>query len=276
MAEYEKEIEDYVLVLKPESNTKFEENNKEIKYYYAHVSEGVKEQHIDSKSGEILYEAKHEGNEGDSYKIVPKEFKNYKLVESNIPTNAEGELGINLTEVKYYYEKIEEEKPDEEKPEEKPNEEKPNEEKPNEEKPNEEKPNEEKPNEEKPNEEKPNENKTNNENSTSEKSNENRNTSNNSNNSNNNSGVQNSNNASGTLNSGNTTNSANSTNKANNINNNVVNNSVTEEKQEEKVNGLNTGDTVAYTAVNIILVVIITNIIQIIAYKIIGKEKFIK
>ena len=102
----------YVLVESPEEpNIIMDKTGKQIvKYYYAHVSAGVIEKHIDDITGELLYIEEHEGNEGDYYNIPSKTFEGYDLVtedkdgNSRLPENAEGEMKKDeVIEVKYYY-----------------------------------------------------------------------------------------------------------------------------------------------------------------------------
>ena len=106
------DFEGYVLVEVPEEPDIIMDKTGEqvVKYYYAHVSAGVIEKHIDDITGELLYSEEHQGNEGDSYNIPSKEFEGYDLVtkdeegNSRLPDNAEGEMKRDeVIEVKYYY-----------------------------------------------------------------------------------------------------------------------------------------------------------------------------
>ena len=106
------DFEGYVLVEVPEEPDIIMDKTGEqvVKYYYAHVSAGVIEKHIDDITGELLYSEEHEGNEGDSYNIPSKEFEGYDLVtedeygNSRLPENAEGKMKRDeVIEVKYYY-----------------------------------------------------------------------------------------------------------------------------------------------------------------------------
>ena len=98
------DIESYVLVESPKNpDVVMKKGEQIVKYYYAHISQGVLEKHIDTITGEILYSELHKGNEGDKYDIRAKEFKGYDLVEGKLPINASGEMTKNLIEVKYYY-----------------------------------------------------------------------------------------------------------------------------------------------------------------------------
>ena len=106
------DFEGYVLVEAPEEPNIIMDKTGEqvVKYYYAHVSAGVIEKHIDDITGELLYSEEHEGNEGDLYNIPSREFDGYDLVtedkdgNSRLPENAEGEMKRDeVIEVKYYY-----------------------------------------------------------------------------------------------------------------------------------------------------------------------------
>ena len=106
------DFDGYVLVEVPEEPNIIMDKTGEqvVKYYYAHVSAGVIEKHIDDITGELLYSEEHQGNEGDRYNIPAKEFEGYDLVtedtfgNSRLPDNAEGEMKRDeVIEVKYYY-----------------------------------------------------------------------------------------------------------------------------------------------------------------------------
>ena len=106
------DFEGYVLVESPEEpNIVMDKTGEQVvKYYYAHVSAGVIEKHIDDITGELLYSEEHQGNEGDSYNIPSKTFDGYDLVtedeygNSRLPDNAKGEMKRDeVIEVKYYY-----------------------------------------------------------------------------------------------------------------------------------------------------------------------------
>ena len=97
-----KNFTDYILVSEPEQKTvNMTKEEIVLKYYYLHISGGVIEQHIDVISGDVLYNGTHEGNEGDEYNILSKTFTGYDLVE--VPTNKEGTMTDDVTEVIYYY-----------------------------------------------------------------------------------------------------------------------------------------------------------------------------
>ena len=105
------DFEGYVLVESPKEPDIIMDKtgNQIVKYYYAHVSAGVIEKHIDEITGELLYSEEHKGNEGDYYNILSKTFEGYDLLEKDkegnnrLPENAEGEMKKELIEVKYYY-----------------------------------------------------------------------------------------------------------------------------------------------------------------------------
>ena len=100
------DFEGYVLVESPkEPNIIMDKTGTQIvKYYYAHVSAGIIEKHIDEITGELLYSEEHKGNEGDPYNIPSKEFAGYDLVTDKLPENSEGTmLRDEVIEVKYYY-----------------------------------------------------------------------------------------------------------------------------------------------------------------------------
>ena len=108
---HSEDIEDYVLVQSPdEANVKMKKDEVVVvKYYYAHVSEGVIEKHIDIISGKVLATDIHKGNEGDQYEIKSSTFEGYDLVEkdaegnSKLPANSKGKMEKGTIEVKYYY-----------------------------------------------------------------------------------------------------------------------------------------------------------------------------
>ena len=106
------DFEGYVLVESPEEPNIIMDKTGEqvVKYYYAHVSAGVIEKHIDDITGELLYSEEHPGNEGDPYNIPARDFEGYDLVtededgNSRLPDNAQGEMKRDeVIEVKYYY-----------------------------------------------------------------------------------------------------------------------------------------------------------------------------
>ena len=99
-------IENYVVVGEPDNpNIVMTKQEQTVTYYYAHVSQGVIEEHIDEITGNLIEESiLHKGNEGDPYNIEAKTFEGYDLVTSKLPTNSSGKmLKDDVIEVKYYY-----------------------------------------------------------------------------------------------------------------------------------------------------------------------------
>ncbi len=101
-----KEISEYILFEEPdEKNVKMKKEEVIVKYYYAHVSNGVLEKHIDQITNQILLEKVHEGKEGDKYRTEEKTFKGYDFMPESYPANSVGNMTTGLIEVKYYYKK---------------------------------------------------------------------------------------------------------------------------------------------------------------------------
>ena len=99
-----KNFNNYVLVQEPDSKVvTIIDGEITLKYYYAHVSAGVIEKHIDEATGMILDNIVHLGNEGDQYKITEKSFEGYDVDQDKLPINSEGVMGIDTIEVVYYY-----------------------------------------------------------------------------------------------------------------------------------------------------------------------------
>ena len=99
-----KSFPDYVLIEEPaEKTVKMTKKGVTLIYYYAHVSAGVIEKHIDVISGAILHNEVHEGAEGDEYDIKPMTFDGYDLVEDRLPDNAKGTMKVDSFDVIYYY-----------------------------------------------------------------------------------------------------------------------------------------------------------------------------
>ncbi len=99
-----KDFENYMLVEEPtEKNVIMTKDDIIINYYYARISEGVIEKHIDIISGEILDNEIYSGSEGDKYITSSKKFSGYDLVESMLPINATGKMTIEPIEIRYYY-----------------------------------------------------------------------------------------------------------------------------------------------------------------------------
>ena len=99
-----KEFTGYKLVESPEKTTiKMTKEEQTLIYYYEPVYTGLLENHIDDKTGKILYTEEHEVQVGDSYNIPSKNFEGYDLVTSKLPSNATGTMGEELVTVNYYY-----------------------------------------------------------------------------------------------------------------------------------------------------------------------------
>ena len=105
-----KEYKGYILIEKPEEETVImTETVITIEYHYKKITGGVIEKHIDEDTGEVLYEEYHEGQEGDEYEIIPREFEDYVLDEERLPENSQGEMTEVIIKVIYYYNKKKEE-----------------------------------------------------------------------------------------------------------------------------------------------------------------------
>ena len=101
---YAKDFDNYVLVEKPENeNIEMTDDVITVNYYYAKISAGVTEKHIDLKTNELLDTKTYEGNEGDPYTTSEKDIEGYDLVEEKYPENANGKMKVEPIEVKYYY-----------------------------------------------------------------------------------------------------------------------------------------------------------------------------
>ena len=99
-----KNFENYVLIQSPTSETvTLKEEDTILNYYYSYSKAKVIEKHVDDYTGEILYNEEHTGNEGDTYNIPSKTFDGYELVETKLPTNAQGPYTKDTITVTYYY-----------------------------------------------------------------------------------------------------------------------------------------------------------------------------
>ena len=100
----EKAFIGYRLVESPENTTiKMTKDEQTLIYYYEAVYTGLVENHIDEKTGNVLYTEIHQIQVGQDYNISSKEFDGYDLVESRLPGNAEGTMEEELITVNYYY-----------------------------------------------------------------------------------------------------------------------------------------------------------------------------
>ena len=77
-----------------------------VTYYYAKESVGVKEEHIDIVTGEVIKKELHTGYEGESYTTYAKDLDGYVLVEEHSPENAEGVMTKEEQDIKYYYARV--------------------------------------------------------------------------------------------------------------------------------------------------------------------------
>ena len=99
-----KDFVGYKLVESPEKTTiKLSKEEQTLIYYYEPVYTGLIENHIDDKTGKVLYTETHDVQVGENYNIPSKEFEGYDLVEEKLPENAEGTMGEELVTVNYYY-----------------------------------------------------------------------------------------------------------------------------------------------------------------------------
>ena len=99
-----KDFVGYKLVESPEKTTiEMTKEEQTLIYYYEPVYTGLIENHIDDKTGKVLYTETHDVQVGEDYDIPSKEFEGYDLVESKLPENAEGTMGEELVTVNYYY-----------------------------------------------------------------------------------------------------------------------------------------------------------------------------
>lgn len=99
-----KDIENYAIIEVPEQETvTMTKEPVTINYYYDKILTGAIEKHIDITTNELLETTLYEGSEGAEYNTVSKEFEGYSLVESMLPQNANGQLGVEVIEIKYYY-----------------------------------------------------------------------------------------------------------------------------------------------------------------------------
>ena len=99
-----KDFVGYKLVESPEKTTiEMTKEEQTLIYYYEPVYTGLIENHIDDKTGKILYTETHDISVGESYNIPSKEFAGYDLIESKLPENSIGIMEEELVIVNYYY-----------------------------------------------------------------------------------------------------------------------------------------------------------------------------
>ena len=100
----EKAFIGYKLVESPVNKTiTMTKEEQTLIYYYEPIYTGLIENHIDDKTGRVLYTEEHQVQVGTEYNIPSKEFAGYDLVETKLPTNASGIMGEELVTVNYYY-----------------------------------------------------------------------------------------------------------------------------------------------------------------------------
>ena len=100
----EKAFIGYKLVESPTNKTiTMTKEEQTLIYYYEPVYTGLIENHIDDKTGRVLYTEEYQIQVGTEYNIPSKEFAGYDLVETKLPTNASGIMGEELVTVNYYY-----------------------------------------------------------------------------------------------------------------------------------------------------------------------------
>ena len=102
---YSKKFDGYKLVESPEQTTiNMTKEEQTLIYYYEPVYTGLIENHIDDKTGKILYTETHDISVGESYNIPSKEFAGYDLIEGKLPENSIGIMEEEeLVIVNYYY-----------------------------------------------------------------------------------------------------------------------------------------------------------------------------
>ena len=100
----EKAFIGYRLIKSPEKATiKMTKEEQILIYYYEPVYAGLVENHIDDRTGKVLYTEVHQIQVGQNYEISSKEFEGYDLVETKLPENSTGIMEEELVTVNYYY-----------------------------------------------------------------------------------------------------------------------------------------------------------------------------
>ena len=100
----EKAFIGYKLVESPTNKTiTMAKEEQTLIYYYEPVYTGLIENHIDDKTGRVLYTEEHQIQVGREYNIPSKDFEGYDLVTSKLPLNYTGIMGEELVTVNYYY-----------------------------------------------------------------------------------------------------------------------------------------------------------------------------
>ena len=99
-----KEFTGYRLIQSPNPTTiKMTKEEQTLIYWYEPVYTGLIENHIDDKTGKVLYTKEHQVQVGQNYNIPPKNFEGYDRVTAKDPNNASGTMGEELVTVNYYY-----------------------------------------------------------------------------------------------------------------------------------------------------------------------------
>ena len=99
-----KEFTGYRLIQSPNPTTiKMTKEEQTLIYYYEPVYTGLIENHIEDKTGKILYTEEHKVQVGQDYNIPPRNFDGYDRVTAKDPNNASGTMGEELVTVNYYY-----------------------------------------------------------------------------------------------------------------------------------------------------------------------------
>ena len=94
----------YKLVESPTNKTiTMTKEEQTLIYYYEPVYTGLIENHIDDKTGRVLFTEEHQIQVGTEYNIPSKEFVGYDLVANKLPLNYTGIMGEELITVNYYY-----------------------------------------------------------------------------------------------------------------------------------------------------------------------------
>ena len=100
----EKAFIGYRLVESPANKTiTLGKEEQTLIYYYEAVYTGLIENHIDDKTGRVLYTEEHQIQVGREYNIPSKDFEGYDLVTTKLPLNYAGTMGEELVTVNYYY-----------------------------------------------------------------------------------------------------------------------------------------------------------------------------
>lgn len=86
----------------------FKENSSVVAYGYTDIGErkGVIVKCVDVDTGGLINNDIILGNVGDTYETTPPDLKGYKLVDSKLPENANGQIAEDVTEVIYYYKSV--------------------------------------------------------------------------------------------------------------------------------------------------------------------------